>query len=385
MSTRMWWRLPFLSILSLGLAGSLWAAALSICPKCGSEATSGESACGHCGAVLPVVSRVAASNQPAVVQEKLVGEVSVLALEAARMDKRLADQNLAKRPELAYAYCENALAVSRLIRREETTDQTGKALVDALERCRQRLALASRPCTGCNGSGRRTVQFQMLGGGKSTAGAASTKGVDGPVCEECNGKGSVSAGRSADELRVLLAQGRRDFETRQQAAGRVASRRVWVPAELLALLDVRAQALLRTACPTPCSRCMGIGVQDCSRCRGAGRVKCTHNGCVDGWVVRKESNALLSKGAISRKERCPDCQGSSLALCADCRGGGTNPCRTCNGTGRNAACEACGGQGWSTCAKCQGNGVLNGLACPACRARNEILCPKCHGEGCSGK
>jgi hypothetical protein len=328
---------------------------------------------------------VAASNQPAVVQEKLVGEVSVLALEAARMDKRLADQNLAKRPELAYAYCENALAVSRLIRREETTDQTGKALVDALERCRQRLALASRPCTGCNGSGRRTVQFQTLGGGKSTAGAASAKGVDGPVCEECKGKGSVSAGRSADELRVLLAQGRRDFETRQQAAGRVASGRVWVPAELLALLDVRAQALLRTACPTPCSRCMGIGVQDCSRCRGAGRVKCTHNGCVDGWVVRKESNALMSKGAISRKERCPDCQGSSLSLCADCRGGGTNPCRTCNGTGRNAACEACGGQGWSTCAKCQGNGVLNGLACPACRAKNEILCPKCHGEGCSGK
>jgi hypothetical protein len=324
------------------------------------------------------------TNLAAMAPDKLTGEVSVLALEAARMDKRLADQNMAKRPELAYAYTENALAVSRLIRREEVTDQTGKVLVESLERCRQRLSLATRPCSACNGSGRRAVHFQTLSGVKSTV-AASSQVVEGPVCDECNGKGSVSAGRSADELRVLIAQGRRDFEMRQQALGRVASRRVWVPADLLSRLDVRAQALLRTSCPTPCSRCMGIGVQDCSRCRGVGRVKCTNKGCADGWVVRKESNALLSKGAVSRKERCPACQGSSLALCVDCRGAGTSPCRTCNGTGRNATCEACGGQGWATCVKCQGGGVLNGVACLACRGRNEILCPKCHGEGCSAK
>jgi DnaJ-class molecular chaperone len=338
--------------------------------------------------VLPVVARTGGSptNRAANVQELPASDVSTPALEAARQDKRLADQNLEKRPELAYAFCENALALSRLVRRESSAEQSGKSLVQTLERCRHRLEQTTRACAGCNGTGRRTVHFQNLGGAKNGSALGGTSQVvEGPVCDECNGQKEVAVARSANELRVAIAQGRRDFETRQQAAGRVACGRVWVPPQILERLDVRAQALLRTACPTPCAACMGLGVQDCAKCRGAARVKCTQSGCTDGWVLRKESNVLLGKGAVQRKERCPSCQGTGFAPCTECRGVGTAPCRACNGTGRGASCEGCGGQGWALCAKCQGNGVVSGAVCPVCRGSNETLCPKCRGDGCAGK
>ena len=46
--------------------------------------------------------------------EKLPATISDLALEAARLDKRTADEWLAKRPEVSYSFYENALALSRL-------------------------------------------------------------------------------------------------------------------------------------------------------------------------------------------------------------------------------------------------------------------------------
>jgi DnaJ-class molecular chaperone len=311
-----------------------------------------------------------------------------MALEAARADKRLADESLAKRPELAFAYFQNAVALSRLVKREGMSADAGKSLAESLERCRSQLSLTTRACPSCNGSGRRTIQFQSLGGAgdKSTHATMGTlQSADGPVCTGCGGRGVVVAGRSADELRVLIAQGRRDFETRQQALGRVASGRVWVPQDLQPLLDVRAQALIRTASPTPCNACMGVGNQDCARCKGAGRVKCNGEGCVDGWVTRKDPNALSPKTAISRRTPCLTCQGSGFMACTDCRGVGTIPCKACNGTGRSPVCRDCGGQGWGVCTKCQGTGSVSGNVCPDCRGKNERLCPKCHGEGCDVK
>ncbi|MEI6210452.1 MAG: hypothetical protein WCR06_02375 [bacterium] len=370
---------------SLWLCCAAWAVGLVICPKCGTEADEGLSACGHCGAMLPEAKAAAAPVvNPAVSLDKQLAMISELALDATRADIRLANESLGKRPELALAYYENALGLARLVKREGMAADAGKSLADSLERCRKMLTFASRACATCNGSGKRSVQFQSLTGVKG-GNSSGLQVADGPTCTACAGRGTVSAGRSVDELRVLIAQGRRDFETRQQANGRVACGRVWTPPALPALLDVKAQALLRTACPTPCSGCMGVGQQDCTRCKGAGRLKCSNEGCADGWVVRKESNVLSSKLAISRKERCPGCQGTGFMPCVDCHGNGTIPCKNCSGTGHNAVCQECGGQGWTPCGKCQGTRGAGEAICAECRGQKERICPKCRGEGCQAK
>ena len=385
MTARNWWRrLPGMLAI-IFLACSLWAAGLVICPKCGTEAEANATVCAHCGAILPVKADAAVPASTAVSAEKRPATISDMAYEASRTDKRLGDESLAKRPEVAYSYYENALALSRLVNREGASTNVGKSLAENLERCRGLLAHTSRPCTACNGSGKTSVKFQPLLGDKSAQASASVTVADGPACPACGGRGTVMAGRSADELRVLIAQGRRDFETRQQALGRVACGRAWMPPDLLQLLSVRDQALVRAACPTPCLGCMGIGIQDCPHCKGAGRFKCTNDGCVNGWIIRKESNTLAPKLVINRKEHCPVCQGSGLMPCSDCRGLGTTPCKICNGTGRNAVCQDCGGQGWGSCPKCQGTGSVGGAACPECHGKGERLCPKCHGEGCAAR
>ncbi len=384
MTARAWWRCLLSTFWVICLACSLWAAGLVICPKCGTEADANATVCPHCGAVLPAVKAEAAvPATPVAVTDKRPTTISDLAFDATRVDSRLADESLSKRPELAYSYYGNALALSRLVKREGLPAVAGKALAEKLERCRSLLAHTMRPCLACNGSGKSSVKFQSLAGDKSAQASTSMSVSDGPPCPVCGGRGVVSAGRSAKELRGLIAQGHRDFETRQEAAGRIASGRVWAPTDLLALLDVKQQALLRTACPTPCAACMGIGIQDCSQCKGVGRIKCTNSGCLNGWIIQKSSNTLAPKSAISHKERCPVCQGSGLMLCSDCNGLGSAACTSCNGTGRNAVCPECGGQGWEPCAKCQGTGSVGNKPCPDCQSKGDRLCPKCRGEGCT--
>ena len=413
MTTRAWWHRLFGLLAIACLAGSLWAAALVICPKCGWEADVSAATCPHCGAVLPVVKgeptaptnaiadiatndaaiavndvittvTASAATTKAVAVDKQPAAVSDMALEMARIDKRLADENLTNnRPEVSYAYYANAVALSRLIKREGISADAGKSLAQNLERCRGLLSHTTRPCPACNGLGVRSIQFQPLAGDKSAQANMSLPLSENSPCPSCGGGGVVSAGRSANELRVLIAQGWRDFETRQQAFGYVACGRVWIQPDLLPLLNAKAQALIRTACPTPCPACMGLGIQDCSRCKGIGRVKCNNEGCVNGWILTAGANSLAPKNALKHKDRCPVCQGSGFMPCPDCLGIGTVPCKSCNGTGHNAVCPECGGPGWESCPKCHGAGIVGSASCPVCHGEKVVLCPKCHGEGCS--
>ena len=368
-------------LMTLVAACSLWAAGLLVCPKCGYEAADNATVCTHCGAAIPrrSTTTVAPSNTVAETEAARTDAISSLAMDAIRIDLRLAAECRETKPERAYAFYENVLALSRLVKRDAVTVETGKTLAEDLGRCREGVVRSNPVCPTCGGTGKRTAQFQSLLGDKGSTVRQTTDAV----CLACNGKGTVRAGRSADDVRVLLGQGRQDFGTRETALGRVAVGRVWVPPELLPKLDVRLQALLRTACPTPCPECMGGGVQNCSRCRGAARVPC-NNGCQDGMITRKESNTLLAKGTINRREKCPVCLGSGTMACPDCLGAGSVPCRTCRGTGRNANCQECGGQGWEACATCRGLGKQsNGSLCPDCQGHGERLCPRCHGEGCA--
>ena len=384
MTLRPWWHRWIAALVIIGLVCTLWAG-LVICPKCGTEAEDTANVCAHCGALLPVKATAAVVSVATPVSEKAPSTISDLALDAARTDKRLADECLAKRPEMAYAYYENTLALGRLVKREGMAADAGKSLAENLERCRNVLAHVTRTCATCNGAGTRTVQFQSLNSGKNAPATTTTQVADGSVCPTCGGRGVVTVGRSADELRTLIAQGRRDFETRQQALGRIVCGRTWLPPDLLPLLDVKAQALIRTACPTPCAGCSGLGVQDCTQCKSAGRVKCTNKGCVNGWITVKDANSLTPKSTMTHREVCAVCSGSGFMACPDCRGVGTTPCKLCSGSGHNAVCQECSGQGWEACTKCQGSGKAGNLPCPDCHGKGERICPKCHGEGCTVK
>ena len=370
------WRLAGAIVLCL-LAGWVRAAELVICRKCGHEGDGGTAACAHCGAALPAARPV--EPAPAATNEPVADPVSALAAETVRVDRKLAAEFAAERPALSYALRENAIAASRLVRREgAAADAAGARLAAEIEQARLALTQAARTCPSCNGAGKRAIQFQQLNADKSTQSAG------GLACLTCEGRGVIRAGRSADELRVLIAQGRRDYDVRMQAMGRVSCGRAWLPADLATRLTVRQQALVRTACPTPCKDCMGLGVQDCGRCKGATRLKCTGEGCQNGLVVRKESNTLSSKVTLNRRETCAVCNGSGFMACPDCRGAGTVPCRTCLGTGRNQPCTDCGGQGWTPCNRCRGAGKqADGSACPDCQGQNDRLCARCRGEGCT--
>lgn len=387
------WRRLLGWLLVAGLTCSLWAASLVICPKCGWETDSSAQSCPHCGAPLPVVkvetAAPAVASAPAAAVPQSSVAISDRALNAARADRSQADNCLSNgRPEVAYAYYENALALSRLVRREGLPPMAGQSLVEGRDRALRAVEFTTHICPACGGSGARTVRVQTLAGDKSPVASLAIPFSDGLVCLTCGGRGSVTTSRLAGERRVLIAQGNREFEVREQADGLVACGRVWMPAALLALLDVKAQALVRTARPTPCPGCMGLGQQDCSRCKGAGRVKCTGDGCVNGQITVKDANPLAANNnvkALTHKEVCPVCQGSGLMACPDCLGRGTVPCKNCNGTGRSPACSECGGQGWETCSKCQGSGMTGKTVCPVCHGEKVMLCPKCHGEGCSAR
>jgi len=382
---KMWTWLTGVIILLTAVC-SVWAAVLLVCPKCGYEVEAGVLVCPHCNAAMPApkAASEAATAKAGALPGMAAGlhsdDVSTQAMEAARADWRAALDCQQQRPELAWAYCENALALSRLVRRDNLAADSGAMLAQGLERNREAVKVAARPCPSCNGTGKRNVQFQGLSGDKSTQVA------EGLTCTACGGSGVVRVNRTADELRVLLAQGRRDFDARQQAQGRVACGRAWVPQNLADRLSVQAQALIRTACPTPCNACQGTGVEDCGRCKGAGRIKCNNDGCQNGWIVRKELNTLTAKSSLNRREQCPVCQGTGLMPCADCHATGTVACKSCHGSGRSPVCQDCGGQGWSACSRCHATGKLpDGSICPDCRGSGERLCQKCRGEGCTGR
>jgi len=357
-----------------------WAAALTICPCCGWELNDGVSLCTHCGAKIPApnaTSTNTATTADAMTQHDSSDAISAQALTVIRLEQKMAEESRKDRPELSYAFYENMLALGRLVRREGMALDAGKTLAETIERCRDLLTHTLRTCPVCGGSGKRKAAFQLLLGEK---GMQASEGLP---CAVCGGSGLVRVVRSLDELRTLLSQGQRDFDMRATALGYVSCGRAWLPPTLAERLTVPEQALVRSACPTPCQSCMGMGLQDCLHCKGSGRLPCTNKECKDGWIIQKQLNALSDKNSISTREPCPICQGTGWIPCSDCQGTGTISCKTCHGTGKNPMCLSCSGAGWLFCAKCHGTGKMpDGTVCPECLGKRERLCPKCCGEGC---
>lgn len=363
--------LPLAALLA---AAWSWAAAVVICDKCGHEAAQQAVACAHCGAALPKVAPVVAPLEATAASLPAESNLTAQALAAVREDVRLARESTL--PEVSLAFYGNALAVLRLVPLEAVPAEAGNRLVEGMAASRAALARTARPCPTCGGSGSRSVKLQSLAGGADSSAAAG-----GLVCATCEGAGLVRSGRSADELRVALAQGRRKFEVREQAAGRVAVGRAWVPSAVASHLDLPRQVLLRSATAAPCTSCQGIGLQTCVTCRGLGRVKCREKGCDGGWVVLKPANTLAPKTALRPRTPCPACQGTSWSACTVCRSSGAVVCAACQGIGQPPRCGRCGGEGTVSCARCRGSGQVGGAACAACSGVKQALCPACYGEG----
>lgn len=357
------------------IAVSVWSAAVVICEKCGHEAVSAQTVCAHCGAALPAVLTPASPAPFAETAQAAGTNLAAQALAAVREDVRLARENEAARPELALSFYGNALAVLRLVPRESLPADAGSRLVDGMDLCRGSLSRVARPCPTCGGSGSRKLKLQSLAGGEDNAAAG------GVLCETCEGLGMVRSGRTADELRVALGQGRRDFEVRQQAAGRVAVGRAWVPPALAAQLALPAQVLLRSAAAAPCKDCQGIGRQTCATCRGLCRTKCRQTGCDGGWIIKKSTNVLTPKTALRQRTPCPSCQGTGWTACSGCRGSGAVACAACQGSGQPPRCTRCGGEGTAICTRCRGAGRVGKVACESCGGVGQTLCTSCYGEG----
>ena len=101
-------------------AGMLWAATVVICPKCGYESDGTSAICAHCGGPLPLSKSAvlaATTPTPAPGADAAMDEMSATALKAARADVKQAKEFMASRPEVSYAFYENAIALSRLVKR----------------------------------------------------------------------------------------------------------------------------------------------------------------------------------------------------------------------------------------------------------------------------
>lgn len=360
---------------------ALWSwSALIICNKCGHEAAENETQCSHCNAVLVQPAQQDGAKPDKTFQmadHKEDSSISSLALTAIKEDVNVA-RDPKTRPELALAFYKNALALLRLVSTEKIPADSGKRLLEEMNNCREAISRIARPCNVCGGTGMRTVKMQSLTGeDRNSAG--------GVLCETCGGSGMLRSSRTADELRIALAQGYTEFETNAKALGRVAVGRAWVPKDLLPLLDLNMQVLLRNGAAAPCKSCYGIGRQTCTACRGVGKVKCRQSGCQNGMVLVKQTNVLSAKTALQQRVPCPACKGSGWIACEVCRASGSVPCAACQGSGQPPRCNRCGGEGLIVCTRCNGSGINGKIPCQTCGQLGKSICPTCHGEGHMGR
>ncbi len=359
--------------------------ALTICDICGHEAEDGATVCAHCGAPLPVAPP--AEPAPEAVDDAMKGETPTgaaalarRAFEAARADVLLARDEEKRRPAVALAFYENALALIAAVSAAELPPGTGPAILAGLQHCRDALSVSDRICDACAGTGRRRIPVALLEGAPEEG---AGKMLEGSICAACGGTGRLRGKSNVEATRLTIVQGRREAGLKLLAAGRVALGRAWVPDDWPATLTARQTAAVRKAVAPPCAVCAGLGVEGCRTCGGTGSITCTAPGCRQGWVEQTTRNALSPKTALKQRVRCPVCGGSGKIPCPDCHGEGRKACKACGGSGAAPVCSACGGEGIVTCTRCRGVPSPPGTPpCPACQGTGVMLCRSCHGDGC---
>jgi hypothetical protein len=359
---------------------------LRICGSCGREDTAGGPTCAYCQAPLPdapAPEPKPADNAPVNGEASPDAQLAQRAFEAARLDVLAAREEESRHPEVALALYENARALLAVVDPAALPPDTGKALLEGIQRCRGALAVTGQVCPVCGGTGRQQITLQQLAGG--TEAAAPATRTTGAACPSCGGRGAVSGNRDVEATRLLILRGRREAGLRLQAAGRVAAGQAWIPPEWSRELMPRALAAVRGAAAADCPACAGLGLAPCKPCSGTGQIPCPNRTCRNGWVEETVANTLSPKTALTRRVKCPVCQGTAKVECPACRGKGAVACRGCKGTGLATPCRTCGGEGVVPCRACRTRrrGEDDRAGCPVCKGSGWMLCERCKGDGCS--
>lgn len=378
------------------LARGVGAAPARICAVCGHEALHDGPLCLHCGAALPPLPETDAPapketpTPPAPPETDPMAANGVIAAEALANDLRWARQ-LAERgvPWGALFAARNTAAMAAL-RGEAGAKELAAASALALE-LRRAMFVVQRPCSVCEGTGRRRIYIVTL------KGEVKTQELPSLACESCGGSGRWRARPLLDELSRDEAAAKRAYAVEQLRRGRVESSGIWLPRGVAEKLDVRATAALRKAFGVPCAACLGFGALGCSKCEGAGRIRCANRNCLHGVELcpdcggtgRSRAAASGMTATIRRCEtcggagkiQCRTCGGKGHLECDRCEGRGETLCAACRGAGEAPECNRCGGAGFIGCARCAGTGQNRGQPCPACGGQGVLLCTQCQGFG----
>ncbi len=357
---------------------SVWAQGLLICGRCGREAQPGSAVCRHCQAALPQPKTDAPTPQPAApAVPDAADEVGRMAGSLVEACVRQARDIEAKQPELALAYYQNALALMRLVPSGTFPASAGEAILAGNARTLQVLQRGAVPCRHCGGSGRYQLDLSKVDRRKGV------KAVEGLPCAACKGAGTVPGFREVAKVKMLILQGRSEFERRQMVAGEVKVGRVLVPPALDRLLTNRQRALIMTGMPLPCRDCQMSGRKLCTACRGSGWKTCDYTGCDNGALQEPRTTGTRKEKRLNEDEvkKCPRCEGLGEIPCAICKSSGGVVCSKCDGSGLAPRCTRCSGTGLMPCRTCKGTGDVKGAPCPDCKGETMMLCPSCRGEG----
>lgn len=367
-------------LMALGASGQL-----RICGSCGREDAAGAALCAFCKAALPPAPAVAVAQPPLPDARAATSNDAALAqaaFEQVRLDVSAARAEEARRPEVALALYENARALLAVADPARLPSDTGRSVLTGLQRCRAALAVSGQSCPACAGSGRQQIKLAQLAGGADTDNVATRS--TGAACATCGGQGAIRGTRDVETTRLLMLQGRREMGLQQQSAGRVAAGRAWIPRAWADALTPAQLAAIRRTIAAGCPACAGMGLAQCRKCLGTGAQACTQKKCRQGWIEQNAANALSATTVLTRKVKCPVCQGTSKVACTVCRARGGVACGACKGTGLGEVCRTCGGEGVVTCRACRTRRTeAAGTVCESCKGTKRTLCGSCKGDGFS--
>ena len=363
-----------LTVICIGIY--IYAENIIICPKCGYENPETAKICEHCGANLPV------KEQVEVVQEKPSDSNLWIGSKPGYLNPQVVEDEITVGKELmakgevdvAYFFFKNALALN-LLTDSESGKKLGEQIVELINKCSSTGATKKVPCDACGGSGKATGKFVSM------KGEVTYMEIAGRQCPQCGGTGYLIKPISVADKMLAIGKAKNKFTTLQKGRRFVQMGEAWIPMGLEQFLTVYQKVALRRTVAAPCTKCTGIGKIECPECKGTGLVKCPNPKCKNGIVEVETGGGLSSKTKLTRKEKCPVCNGKGTINCPKCSGSGGIVCPVCNGTGERPVCTRCGGQGLIPCPKCKGTGSIKNIPCDACQGTGVVICNSCNGDG----
>ncbi|MDI6774964.1 MAG: hypothetical protein QME60_06170 [Verrucomicrobiota bacterium] len=366
------------------VAGAVLAVAgVIVCSKCGHEASSNATACGHCKAELKPAppdgggaTPGGGPAPPARVGHTFLSSGKLEFLDSAVVTNEVRiGQEYFRRGQSAPArlFFINAAALCWLTR-PDGSSEVGERIMRLAAQSAAQGRLVEKECPVCGGSGKMKMKALSL------KGEVFSVDVAGKLCPRCSGTKIIRVPGTARDWADRMSKAAEVFAQAQKSRGFARVGDAWAPGELEGKFSIEQTANVTKAAAGPCPACAGLGRIDCEDCAGLGELKCANKDCQFGQVGVM-AGGKLSDHKIIRTEDCPVCRGKGVVTCGPCKGEGAQPCVKCAGTGERAACNKCGGEGARECRRCRGKGTVKDAPCAACGGEKIELCPSCGGNG----